>query len=299
MINYLSLHKHVVVLECGENDNGVNGMKKIGLISRCDSDEVLAMVETILTHVGSKAEVLIDMKTAEKINRTGTPVAQMRNKGAEFIISIGGDGTVLRGIQKMDDPLPILGINMGTIGFLVDVNPNEALEVIDKVLTGFEIEERARLSVKVNDETLPDATNEIVIITASPAKMISCRIFVDKTRMEELRSDGVVFATPTGSTAYAMSAGGPIVDPRVDGTVIVPLAPYKLSARPWVVPAKSEIRMELTVPKKEAVIVIDGQFTRKINDEDKILITRAKKPARFVKTKQDGFYDKVRSKLAY
>jgi NAD+ kinase len=223
----------------------------------------------------------------------------MRKKGAEFIISIGGDGTVLRGIQKMDDPLPVLGVNMGTIGFLVDVNPDEALESIDKVLSGFEIEERARLSVKVNDEILPHATNEVVIITASPAKMISCRIFVDKCRMEELRSDGVVFATPTGSTAYAMSAGGPIVDPRVDGTVIVPLAPFKLSARPWVVPAKSEISMELTVPKKEAVIVIDGQFTKKINYEDKIRITQAEKPARFVRTKKDVFYDKVRSKLAY
>ncbi|GFO96558.1 ATP-NAD/AcoX kinase [groundwater metagenome] len=274
-------------------------MKKIGLISRCDSEEVLAMVETILAHLNSIAEVFVDMETAEKIHRRGTPVAQMRKKGAEFIISIGGDGTVLRGIQKMDDPLPVLGINMGTIGFLVDVNPNEALEAIDKALAGFEIEERARLSVKVNDEILPHATNEVVIITASPAKMISCRIFVDKCRMEELRSDGVVFATPTGSTAYAMSAGGPIVDPRVDGTVIVPLAPFKLSARPWVVPAKSEINMELIVPKKEAVIVIDGQFTRKINYEDKISITRAEKPARFVKTKKNGFYDKVRSKLAY
>lgn len=274
-------------------------MKKIGLISRCDSDEVLSMVETILAHLGGKAEVFIDPKTAEKMNLKGTPVAQMRNKGAEFIISIGGDGTVLRGIQKMDDPLPVLGINMGTIGFLVDVNPNDALESIDKVLSGFEIEERARLSVKVNDKILPHATNEVVIITASPAKMISCRIFVDKCRMEELRSDGVVFATPTGSTAYAMSAGGPIVDPRVDGTVIVPLAPFKLSARPWVVPAKSDISMELTVPKKEAVIVIDGQFTRKINHEDKIHITQAEKPARFVRTKKDAFYDKVRSKLAY
>ncbi len=274
-------------------------MKKIGLISRCDSDEVLVMVETILAHLGGRAEVFIDLKTAEKMDIKGTPLAQMRKKGAEFIISIGGDGTVLRGIQKMEDPLPVLGINMGTIGFLVDVNPNEALEAIDKALSGFEIEERARLSVKVNGEILPHATNEIVIITASPAKMISCRIFVDKCRMEELRSDGVVFATPTGSTAYAMSAGGPIVDPRVDGTVIVPLAPFKLSARPWVVPAKSEISMELTVPKKEAVIVIDGQFTRKISHEDKIHITQAKKPARFVRTKKDAFYDKVRSKLAY
>jgi NAD+ kinase len=95
-----------------------------------------------------------------------------------------------------------------------------------------------------------------------------------------------------------MSAGGPIVDPRVDGMVIVPLAPFKLSARPWVVPAKSEIRMELTTPKKEAVIVIDGQYTKKINEDDKIFITKAEKPARFVKTRKDGFYEKVKSKLA-
>ncbi|MBU4138462.1 MAG: NAD(+)/NADH kinase, partial [Euryarchaeota archaeon] len=148
-------------------------MKKIGLISRCDSEEVLAMVKNILAHLREKAEVFIDLKTAEKMDIKGTPVVQMRKNGAEFIISIGGDGTVLRGIQKMDDPLPVLGINMGTIGFLVDVNPNEALEAIDKALSGFEIEERARLSVKINDEILPNATNEVVIITASPAKMIS------------------------------------------------------------------------------------------------------------------------------
>ncbi len=273
-------------------------MKKIGIISRCDRDDVLALVRDIVAHLKSKAIVLIDTRTAEKINEKGTQMAQMRREGAEFIISIGGDGTVLRGIQKMDDPLPVLGINMGTIGFLVDVAPENALEVIDKVLSGFEAEERSRLSIKINDEKLPPATNEVVIITASPAKMLSYKIFIDKSRLEELRADGVVFATSTGSTAYAMSAGGPIVDPHVDGTVIVPLAPFKLSARPWVVPARSEIRVELTLPKKEAVIVIDGQYSRKISESDKILITKADKPARFVKTREGGFYEKVRSKLA-
>ena len=273
-------------------------MKKIGLISRCDSDDVLDFVRELVTHLRSKAAVLIDMKTAEKIHEKGTPVAEMRKKGAEFVISIGGDGTVLRGIQKMNDPLPVLGINMGKIGFLVDVVPEEAIEVIDEVLSGFEIEERSRLSVRLNDEYLPPATNEVVVITANPAKMLGYRIFVDKSPLEDLRADGVVFATSTGSTAYAMSAGGPMVDPRVDGTVIVPLAPFKLSARPWVVPAKSEIIVELTKPKKEAVIVIDGQFTRKIKEEDRILITKADIPARFVRTRKNGFYEKVRSKLA-
>lgn len=271
---------------------------KIGIISRCDRADVIALVKDIVNHLRSKAQVLIDPRTAEEIHHEGTPIAEMRTEGAEFIISVGGDGTVLRGIQKMDDPLPVLGINMGTIGFLVDVNPEESLAVIDKVLSGFEVEERSRLSIRLNDESLPPATNELVIITASPAKMLSYKIFVDKSQLEELRADGVVFATSTGSTAYAMSAGGPILDPRVDGTVIVPLAPFKLSARPWIVPAKSEIKVELTVPKKEAVIIIDGQYTRKIKEDDIILITKAERPARFVKTRENGFYEKVRSKLA-
>ncbi len=272
-------------------------MKKIGLISRCDRDDVIELVKEIVKYLSSRAEVLIDLKTAEKLNYKGTPMAEMRKKGAEFIISVGGDGTVLRGIQKMDDPLPVLGINMGTIGFLVDVNPEDTFAVLDKMFSGFEVEERSRLAVMVNDVHFPSATNEVVIVTASPAKMLSYRIFVDKSRLEELRADGVVFATSTGSTAYAMSAGGPMVDPRVDGTVIVPLAPFKLSSRPWVVPAKSEIKVELTMPKKEAVIVIDGQYSRKINKDDTILIMKAEKPARFVKTKESGFYEKVRRKL--
>lgn len=273
-------------------------MKKIGLISRCDRDETFSLVEKIVSHLKSRADVLIDPSTAEKLHLKGTQMADMKKNGAEFIISIGGDGTVLRGIQKMDDPLPVLGINMGNIGFLVDVSPEDSLSVIDSVLSGFEVEERSRLSIMVNNEMLPCATNEVVILTANPAKMLSYRIFVDKIPLEELRADGAVFATPTGSTAYAMSAGGPIIDPRVDGTVIVPLAPFKLSSRPWVVPARSDIRVELTVPKKEAVLVIDGQYTRKIKEDDTIIITKADKPARFVRTRKDGFYEKVRSKLA-
>lgn len=273
-------------------------MRTIGLISRCDREDVIAHVKEIVDYLGKKAEVLIDTKTAEKIDHEGTSFAEMRKKGAEFVIAIGGDGTVLRGIQKMDDPLPVLGINMGTIGFLVDVNPEDTFRVLDRVLSGFEVEERSRLSIMVNNERLPCATNEIVLITANPAKMLSFEIFVNESPLEDVRSDGVVFATPTGSTAYAMSAGGPIVDPGVDGTVIVPLAPFKLSSRPWVVPAKSTIRVELTALKKEAIIVIDGQYTRNIREDDIITITKADRPARFVKVRENGFYEKVRSKLA-
>jgi len=115
------------------------------------------------------------------------------------------------------------------------------LSIIDKVLANLTVEERMRLTIRINGDTLPYATNEAVIVTMRPARMFAFRILVDDCELDCLRADGIVFATPTGSTAYAMSAGGPIVDPKVGGIVIVPLAPYKLSSRPWVVSAESRI----------------------------------------------------------
>lgn len=279
----------------------VNMVNKIGIVSRCDHVDALEMVKTILKRFGSKVDIALAPMTAKALGVEGdivVPVNKMREDGVELIISVGGDGTVLRNISKMDDPLPILGINMGTLGFLVDVDPEDAIATIENVLTGFKYGERQRLSVQLNGEALPSATNEVVIITAKPAKILTYKISVDECELGELRADGVVFATPTGSTAYAMSAGGPIIDPRVDAALIVPLAPFKLSSRPWVVPLDSTLRVELTNPEKEAVIVIDGQHTYTIVEHDIITLTKAEHPARFVRTTISGFYTKVQSKLA-
>jgi len=114
--------------------------------------------------------------------------------------------------------------------------------------------------------------------------------------MEDFRADGVVIATPTGSTAYAMSAGGPILDPRVDGIIVVPLAPYKLSARPWVVPGASVVRLELMKEDKESMVVVDGQYTASVRKSDVLTFTRCDTPALFVKF-GDKFYELVREKL--
>lgn len=271
-------------------------MRTVGLVSRCDRPDVLEMARRIIDHLSPKVKVVVDTRTAEALGIRGTHVSKMREAGAEMLISIGGDGTVLRAIQKMDDPLPVLGINMGTIGFLVNVEPADAIDVIDRAVAGFRVEERSRLSIRLNREELPNATNEVVLITAHPAKILSFRIMIDESELEELRADGAVIATSTGSTAYAMSAGGPIVDPRVDATVIVPLAPFRLSARPWVVPAASVIRIELCLPEKDAVVVIDGQYTRSMKEKDVLTITKAAMPARFVALHED-FYAKVRDKL--
>jgi NAD+ kinase len=168
--------------------------------------------------------------------------------------------------------------------------------MIDEVLADLTVEARMRLTIRINGDTLPHATNEAVIVTTRPAKMFAFRILVDGHELDCLRADGIVFATPTGSTAYAMSAGGPIVDPKVGGIVIVPLAPYKLSSRPWVVSAGSRITVEPIPAFKDAAIVLDGHHTQPVRAGDLITITRADEPAIFAKTGW-RFYEKVRSKL--
>jgi NAD+ kinase len=269
---------------------------RIGFVSRQEAESIL-LVKSLVDHFRSKAELYLETDLAKRLDMKGTPVEKMKEKKVDFIVSVGGDGTILRTIHKMEDPVPILGINLGTIGFLVDVEPTEATKTIEHLLNGFEVDERSRLNVLLNEKNLPPATNEVVLITASPAKMIEFEIIVDGALMEDIRADGIIIATSTGSTAYSMSAGGPIVDPRVDAFVLVPMAPFKLSSRPWVIPGDTTIEVNMKIPEKDALVVIDGQNMATISFKDKVTISRARTPARFVKASRDGFYDKVKSKL--
>jgi NAD+ kinase len=272
---------------------------KIGFVSRQQPESVklVGMLIRQIEYEVKGVEIFVDQDIAPQIGREGTGVAEMERQKVDFLVSVGGDGTILRTIHKMADPLPILGINMGTLGFLVDVEPKDATDTLKRLLSGFVVDERSRLKLLINGVCMPRATNEIAFLTASPAKMIEFEIIVDGALMEDFRADGVIVATSTGSTAYAMSAGGPIVDPRVDAIVLVPMAPFKLSSRPWVIPGDSIIEVRLKLPEKEALVVVDGQTSNTISSLDRVVISKAKTPARFVKVGKDGFYAKVKSKL--
>lgn len=270
---------------------------KIGFVSRHNAESI-RLVEKLANRFRSKAEIFVEPEVARQLGMKETSVEEMEKLKLDFIVSVGGDGTILRTIHRMRDPVPILGINMGTLGFLVDVEPGEADKTLDRLIPEFQVDERSRLKVLLNEKSLLPATNEVALITASPAKMIEFEIFVDGSLMEDFRADGVIIATSTGSTAYAMSAGGPIVDPRVDAIVMVPMAPFKLSSRPWVIPGNSTIKVKLKLPMKEALVVVDGQSTTTISKSDSLVIGKAETPARFVKVGKDGFFEKVKSKLA-
>jgi len=266
--------------------------KRIGIVCRGRDEDVLVL-DRLIESVKERVEVILDEATAHKLQKRGMKIEEM---DVDLLICIGGDGTILRTLHALKSPTPVLGINMGAIGFLAEVQPENSVSTLTSLLEGFEVERKERLSAAITGarEKMPYAMNEVVVITSKPGKMLHFAIFIDGEELERLRADGVIFATPTGSTAYAMSAGGPIVDPKVNATIIVPIAPFKLSARPTVVDINSEISVEL-LEMKDAELVIDGQFYRAIGKEERISVTRGE-PALFVKVWGKHFL-KLRDKL--
>ncbi|MDD3564938.1 MAG: NAD(+)/NADH kinase, partial [Methanothrix sp.] len=166
---------------------------RIGFVSRGDPESI-NMVRNLVERFQSRAGISVEPETAKKLGLAETRIEDM---DVDFIVSVGGDGTILRTIRRMEDPRPILGINMGTLGFLVDVEPKDAVRTLERVLFGFEVMERSRLSTCLNGIPLPPATNEIALLSASPAKMLEFEIIVDDSLLESLRADGLLFATST------------------------------------------------------------------------------------------------------
>ncbi len=217
---------------------------------------------------------------------------------SDLVLVLAGDGTVLWAASRL--PLrktPILGINFGGTGFLTEIKPEDWKPALDRVLKGdYYVEERRRLDVTVNGKVIGSALNEAVIMTSVAVKMLPMEIRVDDELAESIRSDGVIISTPTGSTAYSMSAGGPIVSPGADVFIITSICPFKLGARSIVVPGSSTIKIKLTDPKKEATVVIDGEEITKLGQKDEIALKLSAHKGHFVKLEKD-FYKRVRERL--
>jgi NAD+ kinase len=266
---------------------------KVLLVSRIDNREALAFtkeIRAVLTKDG--CDVILDADTASPLGENGVPLAGAE---ADIAIVVGGDGTILRTIQRMNRPVPVLGVNWGGVGFLADLEPSESIAFIRTLPAGFAVEERMRIELRKDEAVLGTALNEALIVTTRPAKMLRFSIVIDGVVAEQFRADGLLVSTPTGSTAYAMSAGGPIVDPRVQGFLLVPLAPYMLSSRPHLISSnrRLEVRLESAKP---ANLAIDGQQLIELGRSSTIAVSRSDKPALFVDVKRN-FFEKVDKKL--
>ncbi len=237
------------------------------------------------------SDYVMESRTAEALGMEGIPLSSMR---VTALITIGGDGTILRTLQACD--APVMGVNAGVLGFLTEIPANEIKAAVKNLLAGkYHIDERLKLKTTMNGKRLEDATNEAVVHTAHIAKMRHFEISIDGTPATEVRADGLIVATPTGSTSYAMSVGSSIIDPRVEAFVIAPIAPFRLAARPLVVAAKSKITVTIMEPR-ECTMVIDGQCEFKIRGDERLVFTASEKKARFISFKDD-FYRTLEEKL--
>ena len=222
-------------------------------------------------------------------------------KKVDIVVVFGGDGTLLNAARKyLNYDIPILGINMGNVGFLTDISTDNFEKTIKEVLDGnYKIEERNLVSAKFGNNHLY-GLNEVVIHSGSYAQLMRYRLNVNDKVVYEQRSDGLIIATPTGSTAYALSAGGPIIHPSLDVWTILPMLPQSLSSRPFVISTDEKVEMELfDGPNENAKICVDGQDDIDIPYGEKILISKMEKTLKLVHPNDNDFFEACREKLGW
>ena len=322
------MHKEIIDIL---NNNQADIIGKIGIISRIDKKVPILFAAKIIDYVlTSGCEIVIEKRLAEKLAELKdnpeldkikqdakdrypevAPMlddidlnidyeklsAELFDFDCDMATILGGDGTLLRAQSRMNPEIPLFGINMGTVGFLTEIEVKDTFEALREILKGnYYKEKRTRLVVSHENHNFT-AMNEVVIMTNQAAKMLHFEIQVDGEIIEEVRADGLIVSTPSGSTAYSMSAGGPIVDPKVEGFIIIPICPYKLGVRPFVVSDNSEITVKLLKKDKSAVFVMDGQINEEADYEEEIKFKKYGKPAYFIRTSSKYFYEKVKDKL--
>lgn len=267
---------------------------KWGIISKTGEKRTADLAQEVYDFLSEQGEVFVETQLADSLQTEGYSSKEINDR-VDIVATIGGDGTILRALQNIEKP--VFAINSGGMGFLTEVESKYAIDGLKKVLNGnYNVEERVKLKVTLDGKRLPDAANEITVQTGRIAKILSFQVFVDDELIETLKADGIIIATPTGSTSYAMSAGGPVLDPLVEAVVVTFLAPFKLSARPWVIPNTREICIQLLPKSKDSKLVIDGGHVYPITSKNKVCATASEKKARFVRF-GESFYQTVRLKL--
>lgn len=271
----------------------------IGIVSRTDRKDALQLAKKITTHFkGKKLAMFLEPELATSINEThlATPLPKMH---PDMLVTIGGDGTILRTCLEIPKPEPpILAVDIGVRGFLTEVEPNSAIKAIDNCLRGeFRLEKYTKLASTVEGERLPDALNEVLITPDAPVKLLYARILIDKTPVGNCRADAVMVASQVGSTGYSLTAGGPVLDPRMDAFVLTPVCPLAVF-HPMVFPASSTVTIEVSKPQK-TYVVIDGQHRKALRTENaRLAVSKSEHQTTFIRFRKN-FYRRLEARMLF
>lgn len=265
--------------------------------------EVAARLVDLIERHGAK--VFVDSEAAMKIGRPDTGIEAKGMEGhVDVLFVLGGDGTILgyaRDLAKSN--LPILGINLGHLGFLSEAEPQDLEDAVRRVLSGdYCLETRLMLEAEVERDgqiVLREliSLNDIGISKDTFGRMVTCKVFVDDMYVDQYSGDGLLVSTPTGSTAYSLSCGGPIVSPHIDVILLTPICPHTLHARPMVIAANQEVRVEVTATHPEMVLSVDGQIFHTLENRDIIRVRQSGFKTTLIKWRDREFFDVLRQKL--
>jgi NAD+ kinase len=221
----------------------------------------------------------------------------------DMVVVLGGDGTLLYAAGLVSDQgVPILGVNLGRLGFLTSSGAADAREAVEAAVAGrLRIEERMRLEVRFRTpegaDTRRAVINDAVISQAGMARLIELDAHLDGAHITRYRSDGLIVSTPTGSTAYNLSAGGPILSPGISAMILTPICPHTLTNRPLVVAADGTLTIEVASDVDQVLLTLDGQSARPLARGDRVEISRAPQPMRLFRSVHAGYFDILREKL--
>lgn len=286
-----------------------NGFRNIGLIGRLGSTKVVDTLKRLMRFLDERSyQIIVEDRTATVLLGHGFQEAnrKMLAEICDLVIVVGGDGSLLGAARAMAKTgVPVLGVNRGRLGFLTDIMPDQLEEKVEEVLAGQYISERRFLldaEVYREGELIgaADGLNDVVLHPGKSARMIEFDLYIEGRFVYNQRSDGLIVATPTGSTAYALSGGGPIMHPKLDALVLVPMFPHTLSSRPIVVDGSSEIKVFISSSNETYPHVsCDGQTHLVTRPGDVLYIRKKPHKLKLIHPLGHDFYDVCRTKLGW
>ena len=273
-------------------------MAAIALFVHPGRAEALSLAADLIRRLEADGhDVCLARQSAEAVGRTDLawPDGRM-GKGLDLAMSLGGDGSMLQAVTVVaDEGVPVLGVNYGSLGYLTDIRPEAAWGAVERFLAGdFRIEERLRLSCRLGDGTVVNALNEAIVEKVDSGRTVSLAVSIDREYFTSYAADGLIAATPTGSTAYSLSAGGPILAPTMDAVILTPVAPHMLFDRSLVLPPASELVIEV-LGDRPAAVAVDGRSMGELGAGGSLTVTVSDRPARLVTLGQRGFHQALKS----
>jgi NAD+ kinase len=280
-------------------------IKTVGLVVKRERPEAVTIARTLTRFLRTKHKTPVaDAETAKKIGAEPVERHHLADR-ADLIVVLGGDGTLL-GVARLvaSEGTPILGVNLGGLGFLTEVTISEAQAALGRVLAGeYEVDRRIMLEAIVDraSEEIPQsfqAFNDVVVSKGPLGRMLQLDVVANDTPFCSYRADGLIIATPTGSTAYALAAGGPIVYPTLDAIVLAPICPHTLSNRPVVLPDSYEIEIRVKAPDHDTTFTVDGQESSQLGPDDLIKIHRGRHVVSLIRSAHP-YFEIWRNKLRW